>query len=727
MTEKLPYAILRIGKIKDFKTLAAVEYHNTRQIPSGTVDGAPPPQDLVQLEGSYRERIEQVFEETGANWEKGKVLAVEMLVTASPEWWATATPEERKEWWKAQWRFARDKFGQGLIAFTTHLDESTPHCHFVGIPLYLAIEKKRGAKPKTPEALRAREAEEAAAPKIWRLSYDKLFGGDRERLAGLQTEYHGYVKHLGLARGRDTVGLEIKHQTLKEYRALLRKAEQDLAQQAAELLEERQVLDHYEQRLSSGYAELREDELALFAKQEEGRVREEALADRERLMASREQDLHNREKALDQREVDAVKRIMELAQREGAIRDHLARIDAETTARKQAQALLDVRNDRVAERERAAELRDDQLAAKEEGLTQRETALEKIQHQLSLVGGLFTGRLSGQWDAEHSRPKNLQGKISGEERDAVTTPWPTWVATAARHAFGIAEIRRAAAQKVAKLLRKLRVKQQTARDEVKKAEAEVAAAESRARAENEAARVRREADQRAERAIAASIENAAARLSSLTADTVSMERRGALAQSGLLALQDEEDQSRQKVAHLHDEISNIVKVKDDSLANLREVERQRDEVRASIVAMERDRAAFALERTALAKDREEFNWEKTRHGLSGRLIEELFAGSTTIDIVAGGLRVHRHAGTVESLVPGTFEPWVPGLVEKHRQVEWALGQLEALETELRSSRKSLESRYPDKAQDLRAEQAKETDRVNQMLGRVPMTDAGIGS
>lgn len=726
MTERLPYAILRIGKIKDFETLAAVEYHNTRQIPAGTVDGAPPPHDLVELEGAYRERIEQVFRETGASWEKGKVLAVEMLVTASPEWWATAKPEEREEWWKAQWRFARDKFGPGLIAFTAHLDESTPHCHFVGLPLYLAIEKKRGAKPKTPEAIRAREAEEAVAPKIWRLSYDKLFGGDRERLAGLQTEYHGYVKHLGLARGRDTVGLEIKHQTLKEYRALLRQAEQDLAQQAAELREERQMLDHYEERLASGYAELRKDELAVFANQEEVRVRAEAIAGRERTLAARENDIRRRERMLDQRETDAAKRSAELAQRESAIRDDLARISAAATARRHAQALIDVRNDRVAEREKAADLRDDQLAVKEKGLRHREAKLENVQHQLSVVGGLFTGRLSGQWDVEHGRPQKLEGKISSEERDAVTTPWPTWLATAARHALGMAEMRRAAAQKVATLLRKLRVKQQTARDQVSKAEAEVAAAQSRARAENDAARLRREADQRAEKAIAASIETAAARLSSMTADTVSMERRQALAQSGMAALRYEEDQFRQKVAHLRVEVSDIVKVKKDTLADLREVERQRDEVRASIAAMEQERAAFAQERTALAKDREDLNWEKTRHGISGRLIEELFAGTTTIDIVAGGLRVHRHAETVESLEPGTFEPWVLGLVERHRQVEWALGQLEALETELRSSRKSLESRYPDKAQDLKAEQKRETDRVNQMLGRVPNNDVGIG-
>lgn len=177
MSEKPAYAILRIGKIKSLATLDAVEWHNTRQIPAGTVEGLPSPEDLVQMTGTYRERFARVLAETGATYEDGKILAVEVMVTASPQWWEKATLDEKAEWWRAQLRFANDLFGPGLIAFTPHVDESTPHAQFVGLPLYHDIVRKRGAKPTTPEAKKKRAEEEARSPKIRRLSHDRVFGG----------------------------------------------------------------------------------------------------------------------------------------------------------------------------------------------------------------------------------------------------------------------------------------------------------------------------------------------------------------------------------------------------------------------------------------------------------------------------------------------------------------------------------------------------------------------
>ena len=118
--------------------------------------------------------------------------------------------------------------------------------------------RKHGArKPKDPEKLRKRLEEEATGKKIWRLSHDAVFGGGPEGLAAHQTAYHKFVAHLGLARGRDTVGLGIKHIPLKRYAELLTKMDRDLRRQAEELANERQMLAHYDQQLRDGFEKQR--------------------------------------------------------------------------------------------------------------------------------------------------------------------------------------------------------------------------------------------------------------------------------------------------------------------------------------------------------------------------------------------------------------------------------------------------------------------------------------
>ena len=148
MTEKPSYAIMRIGKIRTRAVLDAVEWHNTRQIPAGIVEGLDLPEEWTEHTGSYRDRADKILKDTGATHEQGKVLAVEVLLTASPEWWATASKEMKRDWWEAQYTYAKHLFGPGLLAFTPHLDESTPHAQLVGLPLYHAIKKKTGPKPK---------------------------------------------------------------------------------------------------------------------------------------------------------------------------------------------------------------------------------------------------------------------------------------------------------------------------------------------------------------------------------------------------------------------------------------------------------------------------------------------------------------------------------------------------------------------------------------------------
>ena len=62
MADRPHYAIMRIGKIHNYKVLKAVDGHNTRKIPTDTVQGAPPPIDWIDMPGTLCERAQKVLQ-----------------------------------------------------------------------------------------------------------------------------------------------------------------------------------------------------------------------------------------------------------------------------------------------------------------------------------------------------------------------------------------------------------------------------------------------------------------------------------------------------------------------------------------------------------------------------------------------------------------------------------------------------------------------------------------
>lgn len=469
MTTKPNYAIMRIGKIRSRAVLDAVEWHNTRKGPARVVPGLGMPEDWSGRKGPYRDRADDILHELGATHDRGKILAVEVLVSTSPEWWVTATGEQKRQWWEAQYAYAEHTFGPGLVAFTPHLDESTPHAQFVGLPVYYATKKKRGAKPKDPEKLRKRLEEEAKANKVWRLSHDAIFGGGPRGLARHQTKYHKFVSHLGLERGRDTVDQGVKHIPLKHYEKLLTQMEKDLSQEALRLAEERDILDHYDRELDVKNSELKEfeksldrDELALFAKQEELHLREEKISCTEKRLAEDRA-------ALDQSEKDIKDRLVAIDNRKA----ELSTIGYSQTVRN---AELSLEKDRLAAREAALTKRESTLTAREKNTERRENSVRDAQtvnreeaarlaaseaanqtliSQISVFTGVLTGRLSMKWGVD-KQPANATGDVRPGDVAAFSSKWPPVLVVALRHAEPMVSSRKRLADKMRSMLRSLR-------------------------------------------------------------------------------------------------------------------------------------------------------------------------------------------------------------------------------------------------------------------------------
>jgi hypothetical protein len=121
---------------------------------------------------------------------KNAVLAIEYLITASPDWNGWKNKEKDSEFFDKAKEWLIKKHGaENVISTTIHRDETTPHMAVYVVP----IDSKGN--------LNARE-----------------FLGGRAKLSKMQTDFHNEVKHLGLERG-----LEGSRQNIRQLKIFMLK------------------------------------------------------------------------------------------------------------------------------------------------------------------------------------------------------------------------------------------------------------------------------------------------------------------------------------------------------------------------------------------------------------------------------------------------------------------------------------------------------------------------
>lgn len=219
----MAFAIARIHKHK-MSSLGAVDSHNRRLNNPPNVD---PDGVHKRLNGdpnlSTAELVKAKLDKAGiSKYRKDAVTAVELVLTASPEYFRPDDPkahgkydnERTKEWLKATNNFLKSKYN-GLVAEAVlHLDEATPHLHVMVVP---AIKKERKRKQKKAD-------KEAGKPPETYVSYGlcakEMF--NRQALIDLQTDYAKALKSLGLERGQRRS--KAQHQTIKQYYGIAEKA-----------------------------------------------------------------------------------------------------------------------------------------------------------------------------------------------------------------------------------------------------------------------------------------------------------------------------------------------------------------------------------------------------------------------------------------------------------------------------------------------------------------------
>ena len=182
------FAILRANKIKNLGSFTHLKKHDFRlsEVPNADLNIANDYQNFTTK--SAEEKWEEFFG-AGGKFEKRRadnVLLIDYLVTASPNFFETATKDEIEEFFEKSLNFLTEKHGENNVIYSViHYDESTPHLHVKIVPEHQG-----------------------------KLNCKHFLGG-AAKLKNLQTEFAKEVEYLGLKRGVENS--QAKHKTIKNF------------------------------------------------------------------------------------------------------------------------------------------------------------------------------------------------------------------------------------------------------------------------------------------------------------------------------------------------------------------------------------------------------------------------------------------------------------------------------------------------------------------------------
>lgn len=194
----MAYAIMRCKKLASVGSVASSLKHCYRERETPNADMARTAENEHYGAKSTDEAMGKLRELLPEKRRKDAVLVVEYLMTASPEWWKEATPQQQTDFFQQSKDWLEKKYGADrIVVATVHRDETSPHLSAFVVPL-------------TQDG---------------RLSA-KEFIGDRSQMTRDQTTYAKAVLHLGLERGIE--GSKARHQSIRAHYAAIKRGEQPI-------------------------------------------------------------------------------------------------------------------------------------------------------------------------------------------------------------------------------------------------------------------------------------------------------------------------------------------------------------------------------------------------------------------------------------------------------------------------------------------------------------------
>lgn len=151
------YAIIREEKRSCLRQVARSSGHNNRTRPCKNADPNGPPPTLLHGDWGLAAAIKAIIPKP-KDRRKNAVIAVETVLTTSPEWFAQATAKDRREWIDANLAWLHERHGANLVQVVLHEDEKTPHLHAYWVPMkdgalnYYALQGQRADQKKLQDS-----------------------------------------------------------------------------------------------------------------------------------------------------------------------------------------------------------------------------------------------------------------------------------------------------------------------------------------------------------------------------------------------------------------------------------------------------------------------------------------------------------------------------------------------------------------------------------------------
>ena len=135
------YAIMRFAKYKG-PGIGSIEAHDERTkekyASNPDIDASRTHLNfhLIEPQGKYREEAERQIKEAGCRTRKDSVKMVEVLFTASPQFFVKKKKKEIREFFEEALSFLEKRQDRKtMISAVVHMDEKTPHMHLSFVPL----------------------------------------------------------------------------------------------------------------------------------------------------------------------------------------------------------------------------------------------------------------------------------------------------------------------------------------------------------------------------------------------------------------------------------------------------------------------------------------------------------------------------------------------------------------------------------------------------------------
>ena len=135
------YAIIRVEKCKLGDIGRIYKHHERKKEEYKSNPDIDPSRShlnyhLVTPTKSYRKMVLERIEAAGARRKKNSVVMQDGLITATPDWLKGKTEEEQRAFFVYAFQFVRKRYrDENILSAVVHLDEATPHLHFVFVPI----------------------------------------------------------------------------------------------------------------------------------------------------------------------------------------------------------------------------------------------------------------------------------------------------------------------------------------------------------------------------------------------------------------------------------------------------------------------------------------------------------------------------------------------------------------------------------------------------------------